>query len=121
MTATFNPVKNFDVENSPFAIAIEDFNGDGNIDLVAANAGSGSVSVLLGDDNGSFSPAKNIEVGNKPVSVTVGDFNGDGISDLATANELSDNVSVLLLRTRIPLERLRFGDFNGDGKTDVFI
>ena len=131
MTVAFNPVKNFEVENSPFAVAIGDFNGDGNIDFVAANAGSGSVSVLLGDDNGSFSPAKNFEVGNTPVSVTVADFNNDGISDLATANETDGNVSVLLgdgaggfsptqnFNVGDKPVSVAVGDFNGDGISDL--
>lgn len=131
MTATFNPIKNFAVGNSPFAVAIEDFNGDGNIDLVAANGGSDSVSVLLGDDNGNFSPAKNIEVGNTPVSVTVADFNNDGISDIVTANQNDGNVSVLLgdgiggfssaqnFEVGDTPNSVAVADFNNDGISDL--
>ena len=78
MTVSFNPVKNFEVEDAPNSIALGDFNGDGNSDLAVNNQNTDTVSVLLGDGSGSFEPAKNFEVGDVPFSVTVGDFNGDG-------------------------------------------
>src|SRR4030095_7825541 len=37
----------------PFSVAVGDFNGNGRLDLVTANIG-GSVSVLLGNRDGSF-------------------------------------------------------------------
>src|SRR5262249_42762904 len=47
----------------------------------------GSVSVLLGNGDGTFQPAVTYPTGKYTVSVAVGDFNGDGIPDLVTANE----------------------------------
>ena len=44
----------------------------------------------------SFLAAVNYAAGTGPISVTVGDFNGDGKADLAVANGDSNNVSVLL-------------------------
>src|SRR5207249_2433361 len=63
-------------------------------DLAVAN-GSGTVSVLLGNGDGSFQAAVNYDARN-PYSVAVGDFNGDGRADLAVANLNSSNVSILL-------------------------
>src|SRR2546425_8069975 len=44
----------FDVGGSPFSVAIGDLNGDGRPDLTVANYSSGTVSVLLGNGNGTF-------------------------------------------------------------------
>ena len=67
-------------------VAVGDFNGDGKLDLVTANAGADDVSVLLGNGNGTFQAPTNIGIGSNPQSVAVGDFNGDGKLDLAVAD-----------------------------------
>ena len=58
-----------------------DFNGDGKADLATANVDGNTVSVLLGNGDGSFRTNVDYSVGNPnwlPTSVAVGDFNGDG-------------------------------------------
>jgi len=55
-----------------------------------------TVSVLLGNGNGTFAAQPDVPVGSGPDSVAVGDFNGDGRQDLATANQVANTVSVLL-------------------------
>jgi hypothetical protein len=92
----FSAATSFGAGTNPFSVAVGDFNGDGNEDLMVANQTSNNVSVLLGDGAGSFSAATNFGVGSNPLSVAVGDFNGDGKQDLATANQSSNDVSVLL-------------------------
>jgi FG-GAP-like repeat len=81
---------------NPSSVAIGDLNGDGRLDLAVANAGSNTVSVLLGNGNGSFSAATPYATGANPQSVAIGDLNGDGRLDLAVANYDSNTVSVLL-------------------------
>jgi hypothetical protein len=82
------------------SVAVADFDRDGRPDIVTAGrAGEppyNTVSVLLGNGDGSFAPPLTYEVGQAPLSVAVGDFNGDDFPDLVTANFESDNVSVLL-------------------------
>jgi uncharacterized protein (UPF0548 family) len=110
---------------------VGDFNGDGRLDLVAANALSNSVSVLLGQGDGTFANAQNFTVGDLPVAVAVGDFNGDGHLDLATTNLGANSVSVLLgqgdgtfataqdFAVSDNPRSVTVGDFNGDGRLDL--
>src|SRR5262249_52009843 len=84
---------------APWSVAVGDFNGDGHADLVVANNGgsrimfglnpwlaSGTLSVLLGNGDGTFQAAPTYP-GANGLSVAVKDFNGDGISDLAVVFE----------------------------------
>src|SRR5260370_725933 len=85
-----------DADCLPYSVAVGDFNRDGTPDLVVANRGSNTVSVLLGNGDGTFQPTRNLPGFRGPVFVAVGDFNGDGFLDLAVASRDSNNVSVLL-------------------------
>jgi protocatechuate 3,4-dioxygenase beta subunit len=110
-----------------------DFNGDGKLDLAVANEMSNTVSILLGNGDGTFQTAVNYDVGSYPRSVTAGDFNGDGKLDLAVANYFSSNVSILLgnddgtFQTAVNYSAgtnpssVTTGDFNGDGKLDLAV
>jgi hypothetical protein len=128
----------------PVALAVADVNNDGKSDLIVANASTNSVSVLLGNGNGTFHAAKTFAVGTDPQSVAVADFNGDGKSDIVTANDGLGNFSLLLgngdgtfqsaLDFALPQVKdssgqlvsqqalsLAIGDFNNDGKPDVAV
>jgi len=82
--------------NSPFAVAGGDFNGDGKKDLAVAGAGSGVVSILLGNGDGTFQPHVDYAAGAFPCFLAVADFNGDGKLDLVTTNAGDNTVSILL-------------------------
>jgi hypothetical protein len=129
----FATAVDYSVGPGPRAAAIGDFNGDGFQDLVVANAGvsgTASLSVLLGNGDGTFQAASSYNAGPNPVSVAIGDFNGDGKPDLVVANS-SDTLSVLLGNGDGTFQaRLQYvvgpvasfvvvGDFNGDGKADL--
>src|SRR4051812_48896439 len=78
----------YPVGADPLSVAVGDFNGDSNPDLAVANVSSNDVSILLGNGSGGFSPAPGspLPAGSGPISVAVGDFNEDSDPDLAVAN-----------------------------------
>jgi hypothetical protein len=86
----------YDLGSSPSSIALDDFNNDGILDVVATNKGDNNVSLLLGNGDGTFKCQTTLSVGTAPGSVASGDLNGDGNRDIVTANCGSNNISILL-------------------------
>ena len=88
----------FAVGNMPVAIATGDLNSDSHPDLVVVNQSDNTISVLLGNGDGTFVAATNspLATGQAPTAVTVTDFNGDGIPDIAVTDPQTDSVSVFL-------------------------
>jgi hypothetical protein len=76
-----------------------DFNHDGMMDLAAANFNDGTVSVLLGNGDGTFQNARNYVAGFSLQSLAVGDFNGDGFPDLAVTNSVTPGAVTVLLNS----------------------
>jgi hypothetical protein len=92
---TFQAGVNYDVGTNPTSVAVADFNGDGKLDLAVSNQNcnggttsctTGTISILLGNGDGTFAAHADYDAGTDPNWVTVGDFNGDGKLDLAVAN-----------------------------------
>jgi hypothetical protein len=90
---TFQPAVNYTVGSFPQGIATRDLNGDGFPDIVSADqcgddpaCRDGTVSVLLGNGDGTFQPRLVFAEGIFPLSVAIADFNGDHRPDLAIAN-----------------------------------
>ncbi len=73
-----------------------DFDRDGNVDLCVANINTNSVSILLGQGNGTFAPQQQIGVGSQPRGIAVLDADGDGDIDIVNTNSASNNMSLLL-------------------------
>ena len=92
------PFLSFPTGSGPTAVAIGDLNGDGRPDMVVANYGDSTISVLLGRADSTFGAKRDYVVGRQPRSVAIRDLNGDGLPDLAVANHGSGTVSVLLGR-----------------------
>ncbi|MCE9524936.1 MAG: FG-GAP-like repeat-containing protein, partial [Planctomycetales bacterium] len=132
----FDPIASYAVGPNPQALATGDFNGDGHVDLVTANSDSNTVSVLVGNANGTFVAARDFATGANPRSLAVGDFNGDGKMDVVTGNYGGSDLSVLLgngdgtlaapqsvqlpgaTNGERPLA-VAVGDFNADGRLDL--
>jgi hypothetical protein len=77
-------------------VAVGDFTGDGIQDLAFTNFTFGTVSVLLGNGDGTFGAAQAYTAGYSAYAVAVGDFNGDGLPDLAVGDLSGGTVTVLL-------------------------
>ncbi|NOT01953.1 MAG: hypothetical protein HOP29_15165 [Phycisphaerales bacterium] len=73
-----------------------DFNRDGVVDICVANISTSSVSVLLGNGDGTFAAQQEMVVGNSPRGIAALDADGDGDLDIANTNFVSSNMSVLL-------------------------
>jgi len=119
---------------SPFVIISNDFNGDGNTDLVVSAYNQDSVSIMLGTGTGSFGAITSFDSNPGLTSDIISmDFNKDGNMDLALANGVADKVSVLLgtgTGSFVPAvsytvtvgsgpNSLTSADFNGDTKLDL--
>jgi Bacterial type II and III secretion system protein/FG-GAP-like repeat len=105
-TGTFGPLTGapglLTTGHSPTALALGDFNNatytNGNpiLDLVVANQNDNTVSMFIGNGNGTFQTRTDYPTGASPVYVATADYNGDGIPDVATANYADSTVSILL-------------------------
>ena len=94
---TFQAQQTYAVGFRPLAVVMGDFNPwqDGHWDIAVANSLDNTVSVLLGNGDGTFQAQDVYPVSTGPSALTVGDFDGDGKNDLAVANRGSARVSVL--------------------------
>jgi hypothetical protein len=123
-------------------VAVGDFSGNGNLDLATANScgtdptckSNGTVSILLGNGDGTFQSEVSYAVGNDPLSVAVGAFDSDGTLDLAVANRQDNTVTVLwgngngtfqepgsTFDTDSSPDSVIVGDFNSDGMLDLAV
>src|SRR5271170_1101 len=96
---TFLPVTSYFIRGTyptPVSVVAGDLNGDGIHDLAVSNLNGATVSVLLGNGDGTFELPVNYSVSATAISVAEGDLNGDGNLDLVTANQDVSAVSVLL-------------------------
>jgi len=127
----------FPTATGPTSVATGDFNGDGKLDLVVTDSGSGSVSVLLGNGDGTFQAPVNYTVGTAASSqflwVAVGDVNGDGKPDFVVADCDDNYVDVFLGNGDGTFQAgvtyavgtnptsVALADLNADGKLDVVV
>ena len=91
----FEPQRSFPVGTGPREVVVADFNGDGRLDLATPNATANTVSVLLGNGDGTFGAAVHYAVQQTPLTIEAADLDGDGDTDITVANGNTPSISVL--------------------------
>ena len=134
---------NLPADVDAWSIAAADFNGDGIQDLAvtesALSGETGTVTILLGNGDGTFTPtAASPATGGRPYSIVAGDFNRDGIADLVVVNSGTypndSDLTVLLGNgdgtftptstnplTGVDPDSIAAADFNEDGILDLAV
>lgn len=134
---TLQPAVAYSAGGNAGQLAVSDVSDDGKLDLVVANtsSGPGTVSVLLGNGDGTFGVAINSPAGENPTSIAPTDVNGDGKPDLLVTNASAGSVSVLLgtgdgkfqtglrydLAAGFQNDSLAVADLDGDGHVDLAV
>jgi hypothetical protein len=136
---TFTVAQNstFATGSDPWAIVAADFNGDGKLDLAVTNEGDSTVTILLGNGDGTFTPATGspVSVGGGPYALVAEDLNSDGKLDLVVANQNDSTLSILLGNGdgtftpsagspislgAVPMS-VALGDFNNSGRLGIAV
>jgi len=110
---------------------LEDINGDGVGDLIAASLNG--VSTFIGRGRGEYNAPATYEIPVDPASLLTRDFNLDGKPDIVALNPASPNVTILInngrgeFPTSVQIATGQFpraygvGDFNNDGRLDIIV
>ena len=122
----------------PVSVALDDLDGDGDTDLVAADAVGDDLAVFFQGPPGSFGSSL-LALGGFPITdgvrgVALGDLDGDSGVDVVAANGVGDNLTVFFQSlpsldstplvlgdfstTRFPVA-VALGDLDGNGTTDL--
>jgi hypothetical protein len=90
----FNVLAEYATGPYPFDLELAQIDAGSQPDLVVVNSGNNSISVRLGNADGTFGSPLTSGIVSNPRSLAAGDLTGDGATDLVTAN-LAD-ISLLI-------------------------
>jgi hypothetical protein len=97
---TFSAPIEFPTGQGPAGIVIADFTGDGKPDLITANYGGSSISILrhngLSGGAAGFLPPVNFSTTNHAEKVAAADVNGDGILDVVVGGQVGTSLAASL-------------------------
>lgn len=114
-------------------IGVADFNGDGAVDLAAADIQNNAVYILLGNNTGSFTLKTTLFDGAGPTNVLTSDLNGDGHVDLVVQGFYGANAAVFMgngdgtFQSGVAysgphnITGIILQDMDGDGKLDMVV
>lgn len=115
------------------AVAVADFDGDGNLDLATTSAESGTLILFMGDGRGRFFARPPVRVAGQPRALVASYFGSDPVPDLAVADFAADEIVILLgdgrggfrERTTLGVESgpvaVVAGQFRKDGYVDLAV
>jgi hypothetical protein len=115
--------------NNVNSIALEDFNGDGKIDIATAN-NTPDVSIMINNGSGNFSQGIVYNIGSIPREIAVADINKDGNKDIVVSNNngflclmLGDGDGGFTVNKNLSLsyfyDVIAVADFNHDHNLDL--
>lgn len=130
----FGAPTTFAVGTTPLQTILGDVDDDGDVDILAVNFGSDSVTVLFNDGSGDFTTSATVTVGVEPRSIIIGYFDGDSFLDFATADSADKTVTVVLnvdgtftapTIASVALDgaalSITSGDYDGDNDMDIAV
>jgi len=80
----------------------EDFDRDGQMDLVNPDELGGAIEILPGEHPGEFGRPIRLTVGRAPQALATGDFDRDGRIDIAVADRIGQSIAILFNRSTKP-------------------
>ncbi len=131
----FRPIEIHQTGKRPLDVAAGDLNSDGNNDVVTANRDGRSLSIFMGNGDGTLTPINPVRLKAGATSLALGDLTGDGKLDIAATvcDSYCNHNGVLILHgvgdgtfereEYLPVEgvpyNLTLADLNSDGLLDL--